>query len=82
MFVCLFVWGLLSYLGIFRSFGDVTIVGEGLQILTYAGHLWPLSSESSLTCHGESVYNGHFRGPVTLTPIAELLAEELSLYLL
>ena len=29
--------------------------------------------------HGESVYNGHFRGPVTLTPIAERLAVELSL---
>ena len=26
-----------------------------------------------------SVYNGHLRGPVTLTPIAERLAVELSL---
>ena len=29
--------------------------------------------------HGASVYNGLIRGPVTLTAIAELLAEELSL---
>ena len=28
---------------------------------------------------GTSVYNGHLRGPVTLTPIAERLAGELSL---
>ena len=27
------------------------IAGEGLQILTYTRHLWPLSSEGSLTCH-------------------------------
>ena len=32
---------------IFHSYGDVTIADEGLQILTYARHLWPLSSESS-----------------------------------
>ena len=30
-----------------------------LQILTYARHSWPLSSEGSLLCHGTSVYNGH-----------------------
>ena len=29
--------------------------------------------------HGASVYNGHLRGPVTLTPIAERLAVDLSL---
>ena len=32
-------------------YGEVTITGEGLQILTYAQHLWPLSSEDSLACH-------------------------------
>ena len=31
----------------FHSYGDVNIAGEGLQILTYARHLWPLSSEGS-----------------------------------
>ena len=47
MFVCLFV---SSHLRIFHSYGDVTIASEGLQILTYARHLWPLISEGSLTC--------------------------------
>ena len=52
----------------FYSYGDATITGEGLQILTYAWHSWPLSSEGSLACHvyGASVYNGHLREPVTL----------------
>ena len=35
----------------FHSYGDVTIAGEGLQILTYAQHSWPMSCEGSLTCH-------------------------------
>ena len=35
---------------IFHSYGDVTITGEGLQILTYARHSWPMSSEGSLRC--------------------------------
>ena len=30
------------------------MTGEGLQILTYARHLWPLSSEGSLACHTRS----------------------------
>ena len=68
--VCLFNCGFLSHLRIFHSYGDVTIASEGLQILTYARHLCPLSSEDS---------NGHFEGPVTLTPIAERSAVELSL---
>ena len=45
----------------------------------------PLPAKSSLACHAycdkgraASVYNGHFRGPVTFTPIAERLAVELS----
>ena len=61
-------------------YGDVTITGEGLIIFTYARHLWPLSSESSLACHpyctctwhGAPVYNGHLRGPMTITSIAEI----------
>ena len=43
--------GRLSHSKIFHSIGDVTIVGEGLQILTYARHLWQLSSKGSLACH-------------------------------
>ena len=40
-----------SHSNIFHLFGDVTIVGEGLQILTYVWHSWPLSGEGSLSCH-------------------------------
>ena len=86
VFVCLFVvWGLSSHSRMFHSYGDVIMTGEGLQMLTYARHSWPLSSEGSLTCHthclrhGPTVYNGHLRGPVTLTPNAKRLAMELSL---
>ena len=50
-FVCLFVWGLLSNSKTFHSYGEVTITGEGLQILTIARHLWPKSSDGSLTYH-------------------------------
>ena len=49
-----FVWffiSLSSHSRTFHSYGDVTITGEGLQILTYARHSWQLSSEGSLTCH-------------------------------
>ena len=35
----------------FYNYGDVTIPGEGLQILTYTWHSWPLSTEDSLACH-------------------------------
>ena len=51
MFVCLFVWSSSSDTRIFYSFGDVTISGEELQILTFARPLWPLSSEGFLSCH-------------------------------
>ena len=73
---CLFVC--LDFLRIFHSYGDVTITGEGLINFTYAGHLWPLSSEISLACHpyytwhGALVYSGHLQGPMTITSIAEI----------
>ena len=47
LIVCL---GFSSHLRILHSCGDVTIAGERLQILTYAQHSWPLSSEGSLAC--------------------------------
>ena len=52
-----------------------------MQILTYAWHLWPLSSEGSLACHTyrAPIHNGHLRGPVTITPATERLEMELSL---
>ena len=47
-----FVLSLSSQSKCFYSYGEVTITGEGLQILTYARHLWPLSSEVFfLACH-------------------------------
>ena len=42
-FFCLFVWGFSSHSRIFHSFGDVTIVGGGLQLLTYDQHSWPFT---------------------------------------
>ena len=83
-FVCLFVWSLQSHSRIFHSHGDVTIASEGLKIQTYVRHSWQLSSEGSLACqnllqHGPTVYNGHLRGTVTHTPVAERLGVELSL---
>ena len=47
----LVVWGLSSHSRMFYSDGDVTITGEGLQMLTYARHSWSSSSDSSLECH-------------------------------
>ena len=56
------------------------ITGEGLHISTNARHSWPLSSEGSLACHtycdAGHMTNGHLRGPVILTPVAERLAVE------
>ena len=48
VFLCLWF---LSQSRIHHSCGDVTITGEGVQILTYVRHLWPLSKECSLVCH-------------------------------
>ena len=82
---CLFELGFSSHLRYFHSHGDVTITGEGLQILTYSLHWWQFSIEGSLLCHllwhGTSIliYNGHFEGPVTLIPVAERLAVEMIL---
>ena len=67
----MFVLGFTPQARMFHSKGDVTITGERLRILTY----------DTPTSHGASVYNGHLnlRGPLTLIPIAERLAVELSL---
>ena len=39
---------------------------------------WGFFSMPHLLRHGASVYNGYLRGPVTLTPVAECLAMELT----
>ena len=51
----------------------ISTYGHGtLRVLCVPHLLW----------HGASVYYGHLRGPVTLTPNAERLAVELSLHVL
>ena len=59
----------------FHSYGDATITGEGLQILTCASHSLPLSSEGSLAYH---TYCDTWQPSIlviskdlTLTPIAD-----------
>lgn len=44
---CLFVI-FTSYLRIFPSNGDFSIIDEGLKIVTYTRHAWPLCSEEFL----------------------------------
>ena len=56
---------------------DVTFVDEGVLLLTYARHIWQLSSEGSIACHtlcDKSDNKGHLRRTVTLTHFAERLA--------
>ena len=43
---------------------------------------WRFFSVPHLLWHSASVYNGHLRGPLTLTPVAEHLVVELSLSVL
>ena len=40
-----------SHSKMFHKYGDVTIIGDRLQMLSHARHLWPLSCEGSLGCH-------------------------------
>ena len=50
VFVCLVYLRFHIPLENFHSYGDVTIIDEGLQILTCTWHSWPLSSKGSLVC--------------------------------
>ena len=79
LFVCLFVWGILSNSKSLHSHGHVTIAGEGLQILTHNRQLWPLSSEGFLACHTHCDTGLPFimvisEDPVTLRFVAKSLA--------
>ena len=51
-FVCLFVLGDTLHSRILHSYGDVTITGEGLQILNYIAPLPKLDNRCD--CHGSS----------------------------
>ena len=85
LFFFLFVYlEFIVPLKIFHSYGDVTIAGEGLQIFYLCSALmaieqWGFFNVPHLLWHWHTLYNGHLRGPVTLTPVAERLAGELSL---
>ena len=48
---CLFIFGIYRPTWAFRTYGEVTIAGEGLHILTYARHSWLLRNEGSLAYH-------------------------------
>ena len=48
MFLCL---GFSAHTRIFHLYGNVTIAGEELQILTYDRHSWALDREGSLAWH-------------------------------
>ena len=67
----------------FHSYGNVTIAGEGLQILTCARHSWRLTIEilhrATPTVTRGIRYNDHLRGSVTITSTAKRLGVELSL---
>ena len=68
-----------------HSYGDVKIIREGLQILTYTRHSWSFSSEGSLACHTFCDTGHPFIMIISEDPwhsqlyVAERLAVELSL---
>ena len=70
LFVCLFVIVLRPTQEYFTHMETSPYAGEGLQILAYTRHLWPLSSEGSLTCqhllrHGTSSFTVSSEGQET-----------------
>ena len=72
MYVCLFV--------VFRPTRELPVKGGNdpcLELMAVEQR-W-FFSVLRLILHGASVYNGHLRGHVTLTPVAESLSVELSL---
>ena len=80
--MCLF-FSLSSHPRLFHSYGDVTIACEGLQILNYTRHSWPLSREGSFKCHTHCDTGLPFIMVISEdpwnTPVAERLVVNLSL---
>ena len=81
LFVCLFVW--------YRSTREYSLIWRrhhfrwraenfDLSSALMAIEQWGFFNVPHLIWHGASVYNSHLRGPVTLSPITERLAVELS----
>ena len=84
LFLCVCSFGFRPTRKSFTFMQTPPLPVKGLRILTYALHSWPLSIEGffsmpHLHLYETSVYRGHLRGPVSLAPVAELLAVELSL---
>ena len=65
----------LSHSRIFLSDGDVIIVSEKLQILTYARQQWGFSSVPQLLWHGTSVYNGETLSKCSMWKVCDLKAD-------
>ena len=75
----LFLWGISSYSRIFHSL-PLPVKGCKIDLcsaLHWALEQWGFFSMPNLLLQGASVYNGHVRGPMTFTHIAERLAVEL-----
>ena len=83
--VCLFIC-----LGLFATLGEFLLIWRRHYYRLRAAHVdlcsalmaivqWVFFNVPYLLWHGASVYNGHFRWPVPLTPITERLAVVLSL---
>ena len=79
LFVCLgYIFQLKNYsliLSVYRWRAATFDICSALMVIEHLRFF----SVPHLLWHGASVYNGHLRGPVTLTPTAELLAVELTL---
>ena len=83
LFVCLFVWSFSSHSKIFTHMETSPLPMKSCKFdlcsALMAIEQWELFNVPHLLRHGPSVYNGHLRGAVTLTPNAERLPVELSL---
>ena len=89
--VCLFVWGFFLFAwGFYVPYENFFTHMEAPPFPVKDFKFWPISahmvieqwgffSVPQLLWHGASVYNDHLRELVTLTPVAEVLAVELSL---
>ena len=79
----LFVWNFLSPREFFTRMETSPLRVRASNFDLYSALMsieqWGLFSMPHLLWHGAPVYNGHFRGPATLTSVAERLSVELSL---
>ena len=83
LFVCLVFFVPLEYFQLIRRRHHCRwrVANFDLCLALLTIEQWGFLSVPYLLWSGPSVYNGHLRGPVTLTPNAERLAEQLLFYL-